>query len=572
MGRRHGGRRVQALRQQIEIIKARIAALDTTAKLLVGSLLVVLAMGLFLVAQYAGTQDLVPLAVSTTAKTEVLKFLAERGITHEQQGEQILVPPDQRPTIISQLTEQGVGGSNAIDFNALIALETPFDTARTNEGRRQTALQNVLNRTFAGYRGVKSASVLISSRPGSSIGTGAASHSASVSIVMKGGETLTQSQVDAIASTVAGSQAGLKPENVAISDGERQLKSRSGRDHLAGENLEHQQNVAEAVRERVMALLPNIPGAVVSVNPQVVTKTVQETETKYSEGVSTPLSDSRVESSTKSGAQAGAPGVATNTGMAVNGGGNNGNSTTSEKSDTKFEARIPGMQRSQFDPTGYPLKIDVSVAIPWSYFKRVWELRNAKPTADGAAPATAAAPDEAAINAIRDEEIIRLKKSIEPLIATDAIENSKKGTVEVTWFYDFDGVYSGGNASIGGGAAAVIDAISPGTSIGGMVKTVALGALAVLALGMMLSMVKKASERPELPSAEELSGVPPALETDEADIVGEADESAPALEGVELDDESLRREQMLTQINGFVKREPLEAAGLLKRWMRETED
>jgi flagellar biosynthesis/type III secretory pathway M-ring protein FliF/YscJ len=105
-----------------------------------------------------------------------------------------------------------------------------------------------------------------------------------------------------------------------------------------------------------------------------------------------------------------------------------------------------------------------------------------------------------------------------------------------------------------------------------MVKTIALGALAVVALGMMLSMVKKAADRPELPSAEELSGIPPALETEDADIVGEADESSPALEGVEIDDESLRREQMLSQINGLVKRDPIEAAGLLKRWIRESED
>jgi len=563
---------VQALRQQFEIIKARIADLDSTAKLLVGSLLIVLAMGLFLVAQYAGTRDLVPLAVTPAAKADVLKYLAARGIQFEEKGEQVLVPPEQRPAIISQLSEEGIGGSNAIDFNAIIALETPFDTARQAEQRKQTALQNELARTISGYRGVKSARVIISTRQNGGIGPNATAHSAMVHVTMKGSDRLTQAQVDAIASTVAGAQAGLRPEQVSISDGERQLKSRTGRDALAGENLEHQQKVAEAVRERVMALLPNIPGVVVAVNPQVLTKTVQETETKYGEGVSTPISDSRTETSTKSGTQAGAPGVATNVGMSVSPPANAGNSATSEKADTRFEAKIPGTQRSQFDPTGYPLKIDVSVAIPWSYFKRVWELRNAKASADGAAPAADAAPDEAALAAIRDEEIARFRKLIEPQIATDAIENSKKGTVEVTWFYDFDGVYSSGNASIGGGAAAVIDAIAPGSSIGGMVKTIALGALAVVALGMMLSMVKKAADRPELPSAEELSGIPPALETEDADIVGEADESSPALEGVEIDDESLRREQMLSQINGLVKRDPIEAAGLLKRWIRESED
>lgn len=564
---------MQSLREQIETIKQRVRSLDTTAKLLMGSLLVVLGMALFLVMQYAGTQDLVPLTVTASAKAEVLKYLADRGIPHEAKGDQILVPPEQQLSIISQVGEQGIGGSGAIDFNALISLETPFDTARQSESRRQTALQNVLSRTISGFRGVKSATVVLSSRPGVSIGS-AAAQSAMVHVVMRGNETLNQAQVDAIAGVVAGSQAGLKPENVSISDGERQLRARSSRDHLAGENLEHQQKVADAVRDRILGVLQNIPGVQVSVNPQVVTKTVQETESKFSDGVSAPVSDSRVETSTKSGTQAAPPGVATNVGMSVAPTGSTGNSTTSEKSDTKFKTEIPGTHRSEFDPTGYPLKIDVSVAIPDSYFRRVWDRRNAKPdAAAGGAAQPQAAPDEAALGAIRTEEIARIKTLLEPQISTDAIENSKKGVVEVTWFYDFDGALAGGSgAGIGGGAAAVIDAISPGTSVGGMIKTIALGALSLVALGMMLTMVKKASERPELPSAEELSGVPPALETDEADIVGEADESSPALEGLELDDESLRREQMLSQLNELVKREPIESAGLLRRWMRESQD
>ena len=51
-------------------------------------------------------------------------------------------------------------------------------------------------------------------------------------------------------------------------------------------------------------------------------------------------------------------------------------------------------------------------------------------------------------------------------------------------------------------------------------------------------------------------------------MVGEADEAAPALVGVELDDEDLRRRQMLDQLNQLIKKEPAEVAQLLRRWMR----
>ena len=66
----------------------------------------------------------------------------------------------------------------------------------------------------------------------------------------------------------------------------------------------------------------------------------------------------------------------------------------------------------------------------------------------------------------------------------------------------------------------------------------------------------------------QLSGTPPVLDTEGAEILGEAEEASPALVGVELDDEALRRRQMLEQLNQLVQNEPAEVAGLIRRWMR----
>ncbi|MFO0828881.1 MAG: flagellar M-ring protein FliF C-terminal domain-containing protein [Phycisphaerales bacterium] len=552
---------MQWLREQLGSIQRRVGSLDSTAKLLVGSLVVVLVLAIFLVAQYAGKSDVVALAVNAGAQEDAKRFLADRGYAFTIESGKIMVPADRHAAIISQMSEQGIGGGDAIDFNALIASDNPFETLRQSEQKKLVALQNVLGRTISGFKGVKSATVFIAPRPPQGLGTTSIAQSASVNVTMRGGDALSQSQVDAIAALVAGTQAGLKPESVKITDGQAERRPRAGRDRLAGENLEHQQKVADAVRERIQGLLANIPGVLVSVNPQVVTKTLQATETKFGDGVFAPTSESRTETATRGATPAETPGVRPNVGMAL-AESRSGSSSTSEKQDTRFATRIPETQRSEFDPTGYAVKIDVGVAVPWSYFRRVWELRNAP--ADPAA-VKPVAPDEAAISKVRDEEIDRIKKLLETQIATDAIENSKKGTVEVTWFYDFD---AGQNASIGGGSAAIIEAITPGSPGGSLIKTIALGALALLSLGMMLMMVRKASERPEMPSASELAGVPPTLEGDGVDILGEADESAPPLEGVELDDRSLQGQQMVAQLNEIVKSQPLETAALLKRWMR----
>jgi len=101
-----------------------------------------------------------------------------------------------------------------------------------------------------------------------------------------------------------------------------------------------------------------------------------------------------------------------------------------------------------------------------------------------------------------------------------------------------------------------------------LVKYISLGGLAALSLTMMFMMVRKAGVRQELPSASELVGIPPALQAAESDLVGEADEAAPALEGLELDDAEIRRSQMLEQITDMIKSTPDEAAMLMRRWMR----
>jgi flagellar biosynthesis/type III secretory pathway M-ring protein FliF/YscJ len=116
------------------------------------------------------------------------------------------------------------------------------------------------------------------------------------------------------------------------------------------------------------------------------------------------------------------------------------------------------------------------------------------------------------------------------------------------------------------------DLVGPGASGGStteqLVKYVGLGGLGAISLVMMFLMVRKAGARETLPTPEELAGIPPALSGADADLVGEADESAPAMEGLELNDEALRRQQMLRQISDMVTATPDDAAGLMKRWMR----
>ncbi len=120
----------------------------------------------------------------------------------------------------------------------------------------------------------------------------------------------------------------------------------------------------------------------------------------------------------------------------------------------------------------------------------------------------------------------------------------------------------------GGGSGGATSLGSLGDLVGGgLIKSVALGVLSLVALGMMLMLVRKAAKPVDLPSAQEIVGLPPALESG-AEVVGEADEGATAMEGLELRDDELRVKKMLETIGDLVKNKPADAAGLLSRWMQ----
>ena len=108
----------------------------------------------------------------------------------------------------------------------------------------------------------------------------------------------------------------------------------------------------------------------------------------------------------------------------------------------------------------------------------------------------------------------------------------------------------------------------PGTTAVRVLMLVAtsLAVLGLGALGFMFMMVRKAGKKPELPTAEELVGLPPALET-KTDLIGEADESDTPLAGIELGEGEVRTQKLMEQVAELVKTNPEGAAKLIKRWV-----
>jgi len=565
---------MERIRLAYDAMVRRLAQVSPTGRLLIGSIAIILAMALFLVSiTSTSVPERVPLAISAEAIQPAKAWLEQNGVAHEERDGRIFVPPERRAAVLASLSENGVGGSKLIDFNTLIEQESPFHSQEQSRFLRLAATMGALERMVSQYRGVQSAKVVIAD-PQRTTGLGAqhTPPTASVTVVMARDE-MSQDLVDAVAGLVAGAHPGLKVENVTVTDANanKRRRARRNEDFAANTNLEQQTRLESVVQRRIEQHLSFISGVMVAVHAQVVTKDISRREQSYRDPVVGPLSERATSSNSQGPAPSGDAGLRPNVGVSVVQA-NKGQSTSSETSEQRLDPRFPNETALIRDPTGYAAKINASINIPRSYIVGLWRLRSG----------SQGDPDEAALETVRLEEIENIRRSVQPLIDTDTFDGAKSGTVAVSVYADsvptdepappaqsasFVGLFgsNGGLATIG--------------SMAGLL------ALAAMAAGVILFIAIRALPKPERPAdaaatAAAAAGAPASNASAArstvgtvapgiaSEVVGDAESEAPPLEGREMDDESLRRRQMLKQINEMVARNPTEAAGLLRRWMR----
>ena len=549
---------MQAVQKTIQPVIGHIRELPATAKLLIGSLMVILLMALFLVAQYAGrsTLEALPIPPTGEARTRVISYLQTTGIAHEQRGTQILIPADQRYAVLAQLTDDEVISADEINFDSLIEQDSPFLSRDQNRKRWLVAKMNVLARMITKMSGFDRATVVIG-EPDRSGGIGVSHVKSTASVTVSATGELTQPQVDAIAQLVAGAHAGLDVNMVSVIDARTGRHRRASSDETLGARayLDLQTNHEKATKDKIQDALYYIPSVSVAVRAIVDTRPEDQQIREYRDPKSGLRSDfSTSTTSTRQGIGA-EPGVRSNVTANATARVAGGSEMSEEKAESEFTNRFPITHTNRRDPKGYALQINATIGVPRSYFVRLYQQDQDDPSA---------IPTAAALDVVATQEIEKIKRQIEPLVDTTAIGAAAvPGTVVVTMIPD-----------VALGAAPEMAPIQAGVIAGGglllkdWLKYVGLGALVLLSLLMMFLMVRKASARDELPTPEELVGTPPALQATESDVVGEAQESAPALEGLEIEEDELRRQQMLDQINDMIRKNSDEAANLLRRWIK----
>jgi flagellar biosynthesis/type III secretory pathway M-ring protein FliF/YscJ len=550
-----------ALDKTLKTITQQLAAFSLTAKLLVAALMVILVMGLLFVAAFAGRSELVALGLggepNAAAKAQAVRMLEMRQVQWQERNGDVYVPADQRIPVLASLAENRSITTDQIDFSSILKDSSPFTDRNTKNKRYLVAKMNVVGEMISALNGVAKATVVID-QPDRGHGIGHARIDPSASVyVLPDGEQLTQTQADAIARMVAGAHAALKVDRVEVIDGRtgRPFRGRSD-DHLAAtKHLDVQQAAEKHIKRKIDDVLSYIPGVRVAINAQVDSSDVVEREIGVEDPKLGVREERSYEESMTNRSAAAEPGVRPNTGLDLSTGGGRLTSLTKTETDTSMLPVFPTRESRTRRAGGQALKVNATVLVPRSYYVAVYQIEN------GAEQE----PDAATLQTIVERENQKIREEVTPLVDTGAVEGAIAGTVVVSMFADVAtaGVGAlGSEGRLGGGGG-----IAGGLVSDSLVKTIGLGLLAAVSLMLMFMMVRKASRQDEMPSAEELVGIPPALAEADSDLVGEAAESVPAMEGLEIDEEAIRRKQMLDQINELARNAPDEAANLLRKWI-----
>lgn len=569
------------LRRVFATVSKYLAQLNTTQRLLAGCLGAVVFLGLIIVAQLSGKQqweELLP-GMPAADQQKAVSILSTSGIPYDERGGMVVVPGNQQVAARARILQTETPTDTAVMFRNILEKQSWQMSRQQNEQLYTIALQNELAATIANFSGIEKATVIIDAPEPQGIGRAVRRPTASATVFTRGGRPLEQQTVDAIANLISGARSGLSIENVRVTDGSsgRQRNATADGASQSGAYLEHAAKVETQVQAKLLEQLAYIPGRIVTVSAQVDVTKLSAVVTKHlekGEGTVALLKRSQETTSNTQETQAGAePGLGSNVTASINrSSAGPGSKTDTTQEDRDMENHVGTRVEQIVDPKGMPTMIAVSVGVPHNYVGEL--VKRALAPAPGGAAATE--PTEADI-AKRFDEDVKPKLIAQILPHVRALSSEGKGMdaaerdkllesqiavslipVEIA---SINPGTAGGDGSVG--ASGLTGVIAMG---GGLIEKAVLGLLAVVSLGMMLMVVRRSGKRTELPSAEELVGLPPKLQTSN-DMMGEAEETDTPMAGIEVGEEEVASQKMLEQVGDLVKQSPDSAAKLLNRWI-----
>ena len=562
---------MERLRQLLNFISAQMTGLTLSQRVAIGLCAALIAGSLLWLLQWSTTPETVPL-VNTKFTYDDLQVAEEalkaKGVSYDVVGTRILVREVDRHNAVRVLHSAGALPEGSLfDMAAVVADQNPFQSPQARAYAQNYAKGNELAKIISTYPFVEKASVLVNPRTKRRLGGSTDVPTASIAVTLKPGREMSGEAVEGFAKLVAGAVAGLKPFNVNITD------SRTGRsynvprpeDAVGFGYLGIVKKHEDHLRKKIMDKLADIPGLRATVTVELDTS--KRTTQKFTYHEPQPKVDSAQSTEMSSARQPAEPGVQPNLGTAVTAGPSGEVSTTEE---TKTENFPPQPSETEIIEQGpfVPKGVTAAVGIPRSFIVGVYRAQ------DPDAP-DAPKDDDPEFAAIRDAQIARVQSSVERIVQARSAQD-----VQIDVYPDMEWSAEGGTWRQASGGTAVSSAGGevPGALV--VARTygpaAGLGALALMSLFMMVRMVRKSTEMigpaaaragaefSEMPEEEAVLTVGPRA-------VGQAEGAEGLLTGKEVDERTLRFQELSREVTKMVEEDPAAAAELVRRWVEEAD-
>jgi flagellar biosynthesis/type III secretory pathway M-ring protein FliF/YscJ len=550
---------MEFLKVQFIRIQEQLAGLSATQKMLVFSLLTIMVMTLMWWSHWAAEPEMSPLlnqSMSTDEVQQIAANLQSQGIAHQVSGDRILVPADRRMEILSVLGySQSLPKNFDHAFDDIIKQMNWLDPPDKTDQMFLRAKEQTIAEMIRGFPGVADAVVVVDPTVKRDIGPNDVQPVATVTITTgRNGDGASRKLAESAAKAVCGAVAGLTLNNInVIIDGSTYAVKSEVDDggSMSGDDIvEMQKRYEDYYSDKIERTLSDIRGVMISVTVKLdsshTTTTSHTPDQKKT--VSVPMETDSTSSETQGGQPAALqePGAVSNANAPMDiSSGASGGGATSNTTEDKAKMGVDWQKTDQVvvQGAGNATVQTASVRIPRSYFIQAYKNEN-----DGKDP-----DDPTALATYITTELGQIKNEVKGCAvfpSDDAL---------------FVGTYSDVVAPplpVGQPAAA-----SPITgTLTKNAKEIGIGALAVISLFMVSMMVKKGTPIPVAAPLPAVEDNPQTLNGNET-IVGSAPEKNAALDGMELDEETVKAQQTLEQVQQMVQTNPDAAASLVKRWL-----
>lgn len=554
---------MDVLKTQLERIQRQLAGLTATQKMLTAALVAIMAITVVWWGKYAGESEMVPLSSQSFSASELGRIndkLNEKGYRSSVSGDKILVPAEQRTQILALLIySKSMPHGTHEAMEEILKQRNVFDSESTTERIWNHGKEALLSEMIGSFPDVESATVIVNPteqyRVGASVKPTATVNIKTTADAKKNNHAI----AEAAAEIVSGAQSGLDRNNikVVINGSAQRVSDASGETIDPTDQLQTRQQY-EAYAEDHIRNLFNIAGLQVAVSIKINTTSIVKDQTEYdAKNVvqkETQSSSETDETSSAVPAPGGEGGAAPNTGASVAGpSGSGGQSQNHEKQEQKFDVKVPETQIHSKTPAGDVVPLGATVRFPISYFAGIYHRNDP----------SAQQPTAKELDAIVASQLPTLREAVMHVAGLQSIDQ-----VTVTAYMDplpVEGApVTNSAASSGAGIVALL--------AGGHAKEIALGALAVMSLFMASMMVRKGQPAPVPAIAAtpvSLPGPTPVLSAGEP-LAGEAGSGDPLLDGMELNEDAIKAQQMVDQVSTMVRENPDAAATLVKRWLNRT--